>query len=47
MLLPHARVMMANHDRTMTRQFNPNAASAAQAMPTGEPEPRQDKDGSW
>ncbi|KJK22901.1 signal peptide protein [Burkholderiaceae bacterium 16] len=47
MLLPQARVLMADQDKAMAQQLNPNAASAAQAAPASKAEAKKGKDGKW
>jgi hypothetical protein len=47
MLLPQARVLMADQDKAIAQQLNPNAASAAQAAPASKAEAKKGKAGVW
>ncbi len=47
LLLPQARVLMANQDNAMAQQLNPKAASAPQAAPSGKGAEKKGKEGSW
>ncbi|MBB1632871.1 hypothetical protein [Cupriavidus sp. UME77] len=47
LLLPQARVLMANQDNAMAQQLNPKAASAPQAAPGGKAAEKKGKEGNW